>query len=60
MTRVERRIKVLSYPIEIIEETYLNLVEEHERHQGELNRILEMRGAKPIDNAVDKAVNNIK
>ena len=47
ITRVERRIKVLSYPIEIIEETYINLVEEHERDQAELTRILEMRGAKP-------------
>ena len=44
---------MLSYPIEIIEETYLNLVEEHERDQGELNRILEMRGAKPQSNIMD-------
>ena len=28
ITRVERRIKVLSYPVEIIEETYVNLIEE--------------------------------
>lgn len=31
IVRIERRIKVLSYPVEIIEETYLNLVEEQER-----------------------------
>ena len=31
----------------------MNLVEEHERDQAELNRILEMRGAKPINNVVD-------
>ena len=31
IVRVERRIKVLSYPTEIIEETYLNLVDENER-----------------------------
>ena len=28
IVRVERRIKVLSYPVEIIEETYLNLIDE--------------------------------
>ena len=31
ITRVERRIKVLSYPVEVIEETYINMVEETER-----------------------------
>ena len=31
----------------------MGLIEEHERDQGELNRILEMRGAKPINNVVD-------
>jgi len=61
MTRVERRIKVLSYPTEIVEETYLNLIEEHERDTGELNRILEMRGAKQLpNNAVEDAVKNLK
>ena len=47
ITKVERRIKVLSYPTELIEETYINLVEEGERSQAELTRILEMRGAQP-------------
>ena len=47
ITRVERRIKVLSYPVEVIEETYINMVEEAERSQAELTRILEMRGAQP-------------
>ena len=62
ITRVERRIKVLSYPIEIIEETYMNLVEEEQRDRAELTRILEMRGAKaPQNNIMDHAVvKNIK
>ena len=51
---------MLSYPTEIIEETYMNLVEEHERNQTELNRILEMRGAKPTPNVVEDAVKNLK
>ena len=51
---------MLSYPTEIIKETYMNLIEEHERGTGELNRILEMRGAKPLpNNAVENAVKNI-
>jgi len=45
MTKVERRIKVLSYPTELIEETYFNLIEEDQRSQAELTRLLEMRGA---------------
>ena len=45
IVRVERRIKVLSYPIELIEETYINLIEEDHRDRAELTRILEMRGA---------------
>ena len=62
IVRVERRIKVLSYPVEIIEETYLNLIEDHERDQNELTRILEMRGAaKPQTKIMEHAVvKNIK
>jgi len=62
ITRVERRIKVLSYPIELIEETYLNLVEHDQQSQTELSRILEMRGAQPPkSNIMEHAVvRNIK
>ena len=62
ITKVERRIKVLSYPIDIIEETYINLVEEQEQDQKELTRILEMRGAKAPQNKIleHEVVKNIK
>ena len=62
ITRVERRIKVLSYPVEIIEETYINLVETDQRDRGELTRILEMRGAQLSKNAIleHAVVKNIK
>jgi len=62
ITYVERRIKVLSYPTEIIEETYLNLIEENERNSFELTRVLEMRGAQPPKNNImdNQVVKDIK
>ena len=44
ITKVERRIKVLSYPLEVIRETYESLVEEDQRSEKELELILTMRG----------------
>ena len=44
ITRVERRIKVLSYPLEVLRETYESLVEEDQRTEKELELILTMRG----------------
>lgn len=43
-TRVERRIKVLNYPLELIKETYESIVDENERSDKELNSLLAMRG----------------
>jgi hypothetical protein len=65
IVRVERRIKVLSYPIELIEETYMNLIEEDQREQAELSRILDMRGAPSFARSqtnimANTVVNNIK
>ena len=44
ITKVERRIKVLSYPLEVLRETYESLVEEDQRSEKELELILTMRG----------------
>ena len=44
ITKVERRIKVLSYPLEHIRATYEQFVEESQRSEQELEQILAMRG----------------
>jgi len=44
ITKVERRLKVLSYPLEVLRETYESLVEEDQRSEKELELILTMRG----------------